>query len=160
MSKTEMGLKEIDPFVSLFVPQHTWFQDLFKKNVVEKQSLSAFLVDLAVEDLYRRKEVTETQYREYRTYVKAKRNFRKTRLREGDTKRHKVFSLYLPQSLSWLRTKLSSENLSKSVGASSRSHYIWDLFVHSQKKSLAKNHYKEWELANLAPKGEDPRKAA
>lgn len=157
-------------FFSLFVPQVEWFQDLLKKKA-KNRSLSCYLLQLVMKDLRTRELITKEQYQEYSLHKRPE--IRSTRFVDKK-EMHDTFSLYIPKTQNkegvdsnWFREVLDADFLKTNCGATSRSLYIWNLFIRDNKKELSAFHLSHWDrvLAGehrmSSPKSEEkPRKHA
>lgn len=134
-------LKEPTKFYSLFVPQLEWFQKLFNEQAA-KGSLSDHLVYLIVDDLFKRKLISEDKMSVYAQYDKNKPEIIRTKFKP---KWHSTFSLYIPKKEGdWLREKLDSEYIRRKCKFKSRSLYVWNLLVEAKSSSLTPEELQEW----------------
>lgn len=139
-------------FLSLFVPQEEWFQNLLKSKA-ENRSLSSYLLQLVVKDLRTRKLITKETYQQYMSYKRPE--IRSTRFVNED-EMHATFSLYLPKrgkehehEFQWLHEVLDSKFLKENCQAKSRSIYIWNLFIKDNAKELSAAQAARWEAVRL-----------
>ena len=124
-------------FTLLFVPQFGWFQKIFKqvakKVSSDGESMSNYLIGLAVEDFDRKGMLTKKEKQDWLEYDKKSRKTKASVL-AGEKQR---FSLYMPIRLPWFYSKLKEVS-------DNRSTYIWDLMLQANPNLLDETAREVW----------------
>ena len=139
--------REVHPFVTLYIPRKEWFHQLLQNQMKRDDiSLSGQLIKLILRDLEDKKLLNKKE-------IEQGFNTHSMKTKKSSRKKFKTFMLYIPEHLYWLPQRLDKLT-------TSRSFYIWNLFVRAHFDSLSAAARKEWGDPDQAKPPKVGKKAA